>query len=89
LTRCHIRSCTGEFDGVSAAPDATVAAVRWNDQTEAGLVLVDLGGKPRQLGAEWDTRATNWIEGPVWTPDSKPAGARREPVGRGSLVGRT
>jgi hypothetical protein len=46
-------------------------AARWNDQTEAGLVLVDLAGTPRQLGAEWDTRETNWIEGPVWTPDSK------------------
>jgi hypothetical protein len=70
-TRCELRSWTGEFDGVWPAPDGCLAAVRWNDQTEAGLVLVELIGTPRQLGVEWDTRATNWIEGPVWTPDSK------------------
>jgi hypothetical protein len=83
LTRCELRSWTGEFDGVSAAPDASVAAVRWNDQTEAGLVLVDLVGTPRQLGAEWDTRETNWIEGPVWTPDSKLLVLVENPSGTG------
>jgi hypothetical protein len=65
-----------------AAPDASLAAVRWNDQTEAGLVLVDLEDAPRQLAAEWDTRDTNWVEGPVWTSDSTPLGARRGPRGR-------
>jgi hypothetical protein len=80
--RCELRSRTGEFDGVFAAPDASVAAVRWNDQTEAGIVLVDLVGELRQLDVGWDTRETNWLEGPEWTPDAmllvlaeKPAGA--------------
>jgi hypothetical protein len=71
MTRCELQSWTGEFDGVFPAPDASVAAVRWNDQTEAGLVLVELAAEPRQLSAEWDTRETNWLEGPGWTPDSK------------------
>jgi hypothetical protein len=52
------------------SPDGIVAAVRWNDQTEAGLVLVDLRATPHQLENGWDTRATNWLEGPVWWPDS-------------------
>jgi len=82
LTRCPIRSWTGEFDGVVAAPDASRAAVRWNDQTEAGLVLVDLVGEPRQL-AEWETRETNWLEGPVWTPNSALLVLVENPVGAG------
>lgn len=68
--RCEIRSWTGEFDGVFPAPDGRRAAVRWNDQTEAGLVLVEVAPDLRQLDAAWDTRATNWLEGPVWWPDS-------------------
>jgi hypothetical protein len=88
LTRCELRSWTGEFDGMSAAPDASIAAVRWNDQTEAGVVLVDIVGKPRQLGTEWDTRETNWIEGPVWTPDSNLLVLVENPR-RGPLVGGT
>src|SRR5262245_41829576 len=71
LDRCELRSWTGEFDAVFPAPDGSVAAVRWNDQTEAGLVLVGLEEGLRQLDAAWDTRRTNWLEGPVWTPDSR------------------
>jgi hypothetical protein len=83
LARCSIHSWTGEFDRVVAAPDASLAALRWSDQTEAGLVLVDLVGNPRQLEREWDTRATNWIEGPAWTPDSKLLVLVENPSGAG------
>jgi hypothetical protein len=82
VKRCEIRSWTGEFDGVFPAPDASVAAVRWDDQTEAGLVLVDLG-EPRQLESTWDTRQTNWLEGPVWTPDSRLLVLVENPPGAG------
>lgn len=68
VARCEIRSWTGEFDGVFPEPEGGLAAVRWNDQTEAGLILVELGAEPRQLEAAWDTRRTNWLEGPAWTP---------------------
>ena len=65
------------------APDGSLAAVRWNDQTEAGLVLVELLGEPNQLGAAWDTRETNWLEGPVWTPDSELLVLVENPQGAG------
>lgn len=71
VRRCEIRTCTGEFDAVSPAPDGSVAVVRWNDQTEAGLVLVELTDQLRQLEPVWDTRETNWLEGPTWAPDSQ------------------
>jgi hypothetical protein len=83
LARCELRAWTGEFEAVSVAPDASVAAVRWSDQTEAGLVLVDLAGMPRQRRAAWDTRETNWIEGPVWTPDSQLLVLVENPSGAG------
>jgi hypothetical protein len=57
--------------------------VRWNDQTEAGLVLVELGGEPRQLDGRWETRETNWLEGPVWTPDAKLLVLVENPAGAG------
>lgn len=81
--RCEIRSWTGEFDGVFPAPDGSVAAVRWDDQTEAGLVLVEIGAEPRQLDATWDTRGTNWLEGPVWWPDSSRLLLVEKPTGAG------
>lgn len=81
--RCKISSWTGDFDGVFPAPDSSVAAVRWNDQTEAGLVLIELGPKPHQLDAGWDTRATNWLEGPVWWPDSSRLLLVENPQGAG------
>jgi hypothetical protein len=83
LMRCELRSWTGGFDGISVAPDSTVAAVRWNEQTEAGLVLVALAGELRQLSAEWDTRETNWLEGPEWTPDSSLLVLAENPAGAG------
>jgi hypothetical protein len=82
--RCEIRSWTGEFDGVFPAPDGSVAAVRWNDQTEAGLVLVEVASDLRQLDAAWDTRATNWLEGPVWWPDSSSLVVVENPEGAGA-----
>lgn len=83
VARCEIRSRTGEFDGAFPAPDGSVAAVRWNDQTEAGLVLVELVGAPRQLATEWETRETNWLDGPAWTPDSKLLVLVENPPGAG------
>jgi hypothetical protein len=83
LARCEIRSWTGEFDAVAPSPDGSVAAVRWNDQTEAGLVLVELADHPRQLSAAWDTRETNWLEGPVWTPDGELLVLVENPLGAG------
>jgi hypothetical protein len=80
---CEIRSWTGEFDGVFPAPDGSMAAVRWNDQTEAGLVLVELGRDLRQLDASWHTRATNWLEGPVWWPDPRGLVLAENPTGAG------
>jgi hypothetical protein len=68
---------------VFPAPDGSLAAVRWNDQTEAGLVLVELLREPSQLGAAWDTRETNWLEGPVWTPDSELVVLVENPQGAG------
>jgi hypothetical protein len=47
VNRCQIRSWTGEFDGVAPSPDGRVAAVRWNDQTEAGTT------PPRWATASW------------------------------------
>jgi hypothetical protein len=89
--RCEIRSWTGEFDGIFPAPDGRVAVLRWNDQTEAGLVLVELEESLRQVDSAWDTRTTNWLEGPVWWPDSgrlvlveNPTGAGPWWAGRGS-----
>ena len=81
--RCEIRSWTGDFDGVFPAPDGNVAAVRWNDQHEAGLVLVEVAPDLRQLDAAWDTRATNWLEGPVWWPDSSRLVVVENPEGAG------
>lgn len=81
--RCELHSWTGGFDAVSVAPDGSLAAVRWNDQTEAGLVLVDLAGQLRQLDVEWDTRETNWLEGPEWTPDSRLLVLAENPPGAG------
>jgi hypothetical protein len=81
--RCEIRSWTGEFDGVFPSPDGSVAAVRWFDQTEAGLVLVELGADVHQLDSSWETRATNWIEGPVWWPDSRQLVFVENPQGAG------
>jgi hypothetical protein len=80
---CEIRSWTGDFDGVFPAPDGTVAAVRWNDQTEAGLVLVELAPELRQLDAAWDTRTTNWLEGPAWLPDPSRLVVVENPEGAG------
>jgi hypothetical protein len=80
---CEITSWTGDFDGISPAPDGSVAAVRWNDQTEAGLVLVQLAPDMRQLDAAWDTRATNWVEGPVWWPDPSRLVLAENPTGAG------
>jgi hypothetical protein len=83
VARCEIHSWTGDFDGVFPAPDGSEAAVRWNDQTEAGLVLVELVAQPRQLAAAWDTRETNWLEGPAWTPESKRLVLIEDPPGAG------
>jgi hypothetical protein len=83
VSRCEIRSWTGEFDAVSPAPDGSVAVVRWSDQTEAGLVLVELTGQLRQLEAVWDTRETNWLEGPTWAPDSQLLALVENPAGAG------
>jgi hypothetical protein len=83
VSRCEIRSWTGEFDAVSPAPDGSLAVVRWNDQTEAGLVLVELADEPRQRHAAWDTRETNWLEGPAWTPDSQLLVLVENPLGAG------
>jgi hypothetical protein len=80
---CEIRSWTGDFDGIFPAPDGSIAAVRWNDQTEAGLVLVELAPNLRQLDAAWDTRATNWLEGPTWWPDSDRLVVVENPPGAG------
>jgi hypothetical protein len=82
--RCEIRSWTGDFDGIFPAPDGSIAAVRWNDQTEAGVVLVELTPSLRQLDAAWDTRATNWLEGPVWWPDSSGLVLVENPPGAGA-----
>jgi hypothetical protein len=83
LGRCELRSWTGEFEFVAPAPDASVAAARWSDQTEAGLVLAGLADTPRQLDAAWDIRETNWLEGPVWTPDSGALVLVENPAGGG------
>jgi hypothetical protein len=83
VTRCEIKSWTGDFDGVFPAPYGGLAAVRWNDQTEAGLVLVDLDEEPHQLEAAWDTRRTNWLEGPVWWPDASGLVLVENPGGAG------
>jgi hypothetical protein len=82
--RCEIRSWTGDFDGVFPAPDGNVAVVRWNDQHEAGLVLVEVAPDLRQLDAAWDARATNWLEGPVWWPDSSRLVVVENPEGAGA-----
>jgi hypothetical protein len=82
-TRCEIKSWTGDFDGIFPAPDGSIAAVRWNDQTEAGLVLVQLAPDLRQLDSAWDTRATNWLEGPAWWPDSSRLVLVENPEGAG------
>jgi hypothetical protein len=83
LGRCALRSRTGEFEFVASAPDAGVAVARWSDQTEAGLVLAGLADTPRQLDAAWETGATNWLEGPVWTPDSGALVLVENPAGAG------
>lgn len=83
--RCEIRSWTGDFDAILRAPDGSVAAVRWNDQTEAGLVLVEVAPDLRQLDAAWtrerrigsrdrcggQTRAGSW-----WSRTRKGLGRR-------------
>jgi hypothetical protein len=83
LARCEIRSWTGWFDAVVPAPDGRIAAGRWQDQTEAGLVLLELEPELRQTAAAWDTRETNWLEGPVWTPDSRHLAVVENPSGAG------
>jgi hypothetical protein len=83
VRRCKIRSWTGEFDAVSPALDGSVAVVRWNDQTEAGLVLVQLTDQLRQLEAAWGTHETNWLEGPTWTTDSQLLALVENPSGAG------
>lgn len=83
VARCRLFSWTGEFNRVLPAPNGSVAAVRWNDQTESGLVLVELRGELRQLPAAWDTRTTNWLEGPTWTPDSHLLILAENPTGAG------
>ena len=83
LGRCELRSGIGEFEFVAPAPDAGVAVARWSDQTEAGLVLAGLADTPRQLDAAWETRETNWLEGPVWTPDSRALVLTENPAGAG------
>jgi hypothetical protein len=66
---CPIRSWTGWFDRVVVSPAADRIAVCWADQTEAGMVLVEVGeqGLAQIDGAAWDTRETNWIEGPMFS----------------------
>jgi hypothetical protein len=83
VARCPLESWTGEFDGVHPAPDGSLAGVRWNDQTEAGLILVAMGDRLEQLPPEWDTRRTNWLEGPTWTPDSAVLVLAENPTGAG------
>jgi hypothetical protein len=83
LGRCKLRSRTGEFEFVAPAPDASLAVARWSDQTEVGLVLAGLADTPRQLDAAWETRETNWLEGPVWTPDSRALVLIENPAGAG------
>jgi hypothetical protein len=81
--RCRIRSPLGQFEEIVPAPDGTLAAVRWSDQTEAGIVLVRLGDDFEQLGEGWLTRETNWLDGPVWTPDSTLLVVTENPPGAG------
>jgi hypothetical protein len=81
--QCEIRSWTGDFDGIFPAPDGGIVAVRWNDQTEAGLVLVELGEDLRQVDESWDTRTTNWLEGPAWSPDASLLALVENPTGAG------
>jgi hypothetical protein len=83
VARCRIHSGRGEFDEVSVARDGSRAVVRWTNQTEAGLVLVELGDEPRQLDRRWETRTTNWLEGPVWAPRSDLLVLVENPVGGG------
>jgi hypothetical protein len=80
---CRLHSPLGEFEALAPAPDGTLAAARWSDQTEAGIVLVRLGDEFEQLGEGWLTRETNWLDGPVWTPDSTLLVAAENPLGAG------
>jgi hypothetical protein len=90
-TACGIRSPTGWFDGVVVSPRADVAAARWADQGEAGFVLVDVrdGGAAQIDGAEWETRETNWIEGPTFSPDGRLLALSLNPPGAGNCGGRS
>jgi hypothetical protein len=46
-------------------------------------VLVRLGDELEQVGEGWLTRETNWLDGPVWTPDSALLVVAENPVGAG------
>lgn len=81
--RCRIRSSLGQFEEIVPAPDGTLAAARWSDQTEAGIVLVRLGDDFEQVCEGWLTHETNWLDGPVWTPDSALLVVTESPSGAG------
>ncbi len=80
---CRVQSPLGQFEEIVPATDGTLAAVRWSDQTEAGIVLVRLGDDFEQLGEGWLTRETNWLDGPVWTADSALLVVTENPLGAG------
>jgi hypothetical protein len=71
VATCPITNWNTDFQTVAISPLADLAVVAWGHQHEAGLVLVGVaGGRTEQVrGVSWDTRHTNWLSVPAWSPD--------------------
>jgi hypothetical protein len=75
--RALVRSCTlslptGWFDDLVVSPRGDLAAVYWQEQHCAGCELVVLGrDEDRQLEGTGIEAETNWVLGPVFSPDGR------------------
>lgn len=68
----RIASRTGWFDNVAASPNGDVVAALWMEQDCAGVELIQLDryGDRQLVGRSLEVD-TNWVTGPVFSPDGR------------------
>jgi len=72
LRTIRIGNSTGWFTNVVESPDGKRAAVLWMEQDSAGVELLELDRYgDRQLVGQGLQLDTNWVVGPVFSPDSR------------------
>lgn len=72
VATCPLRLPTGWGDRVVASPAGDLAAVAWQEQDAAGVEFVALGPDgDRQVAGAGQALDTNWVAGPVFSPDGR------------------